>query len=355
MKIAIKSFTGITATVFNGSGFLGRHVIFKLAKSGAQLVIAYRGSGYSEEKLRINGDLGQIYYSHFNLKDEDSLVRAMQHSNVVVNCIGKMSETRNFSFDEVHVEGPRRMARIARELGVKKFIHVSAMNASPDPPRVVLKKGSQFLRSKYYGELAVREEFPDAIIFRPSDILGEQDNFMNHFTDLQRALYTRTLPIWDYYHGVEKQPVWIQDVSEGIERAINNDGANGKTFQAVGPYRYNFYDLIEFMRACSGQGQKYDASDISNLRWNPIGRAIIAFCERLHKYPPLTWERIEWDSLSDQLDPKLPTLKNLGVELTPLELKIQTMGNYMNRFMKVDVPFETRAKIDVPTRLSALA
>lgn len=355
MKIAVHSFAGITATVFNGSGFIGRNVIARLAKAGAQVVIAYRGSGYTEEKLRVTGDLGQIYYSHFNLKDEDSLYRAMQYSNVVVNCIGKMNETRNFSFEEVHVEGPRRMARIARELGVKKFIHVSAMNASPDPPRVVLKKGSQFLRSKYYGELAVKEEFPNAIIFRPSDILGEQDSFMNHFTDLQRALYTRKLPIWDYYYEVEKQPVWISDVSEGIYRATTNDAADGRIFQAVGPYRYNFYDLIEYMRANSGQGQKYNSYDIINLRWSPVARLCITIGERINKYPPLTWERVEWDSLSDEVDPKLPTLKDLGVELTPLELKIATMGNYMNRFIKVEVPFESRDKIDVPARLSALA
>lgn len=54
---------------------------------------------------------------------------------------------RNFSFNEVHVNGPRRLARIAHECGVEKFIHFSALNASPRPQKIFLKP-SQFLISK---------------------------------------------------------------------------------------------------------------------------------------------------------------------------------------------------------------
>jgi hypothetical protein len=43
---------------------------------------------------------------------------------------------------------------------------------------IILKAGSKFLQSKYYGELAVKEEFPEAIIFRPSVIYGQEDRFL---------------------------------------------------------------------------------------------------------------------------------------------------------------------------------
>lgn len=42
----------------------------------------------------------------------------------------------------------------------------------------MMKGGSKFLKSKWEGEEAVREEFPDAIIFRPSDIFGQEDRFL---------------------------------------------------------------------------------------------------------------------------------------------------------------------------------
>ena len=57
---------------------------------------------------------------------------------------------RNFKFNEVHVEGPRRLARIAKECGVERFIHFSALNAENPPERRVFfpKTGSRFLISK---------------------------------------------------------------------------------------------------------------------------------------------------------------------------------------------------------------
>lgn len=349
------SFNGITATVFNGNGFVSRSLIARLGKTGTQIVIGYRGASYDEEKLKICGDLGQIYFSHYNMKDEQSLYEAMEHSNVVINTTGKIQETRNFPFNEVHVEGPRRMARIAREIGVKKFIHFSSMNVSPNPTPWCLKKGSQFLKSKYHGELAVREEFPDAIIFRPADILGEADDFVNHFTLLQRCRYTRKLPIWDYYDGVEKQPVWINDVVSGVERAILDDSANGKTFQAIGPYRYDFYELIEYIRACGGQGKKYDEGEITNLRWDIGLRTMITVAEKLQKYPFCTWERVERDCHTDVVDPNLPTLSDLGVQLTPLETQISVLAHYRPREHRVEIPFESAMSIELPRKLNVVS
>ena len=59
-----------------------------------------------------------------------------------------MCVCRNFTFDGVHVEGAQRLARIARESGVEKFIHVSHLNAQPHPPSKFVKGGSKYLKSK---------------------------------------------------------------------------------------------------------------------------------------------------------------------------------------------------------------
>lgn len=341
-------------TIFGVSRFLGPALVGRLGKLGCQLVIPYRGNRYEQEKLRVAAGLGRIFYTPFNLKDEKSLYEAMRYSNVVINLIGKYNETKNFSFNEVHVEGPRRMARIAREIGVKKFIHISAINAHPNPEPQCLKNGSRYLQSKYYGELAVREEFPEAIIFRPADMLGELDNFLNHFTDLQRSGYRLNLPLWDYYRGVIKQPVSVTNVVDGIERALSSDLANGKTFQAVGPHRYEFNDLVTYMRSCIGKGPQHDCH-ITNLRWNIILRTSISVVERLQKYPFLCWERIECDLTSDHVDPKLPTLLDLGVELSPLELLIKTLAYYRPREHRVDIPYEAAEKINLPRRLDFIS
>ena len=102
----------------------------------------------------------------------------MKYSNVVINLIGRDWETKNFTFEDVNVTGARTIARIAKKIGIPTFIHFSALNATDDPKPFLTSTGSQFYVSKFYGERAVLEEFPEATIFRPSDIYGQEDRFL---------------------------------------------------------------------------------------------------------------------------------------------------------------------------------
>lgn len=84
-------------------------------------------------RLKCVGDLGQILFTHFHIDDDESVKKAMKYSDVVVNLMGRDDHTMNFPLEKIHIEGARKVAKFARELGVKKLIHVSAMGASPNP------------------------------------------------------------------------------------------------------------------------------------------------------------------------------------------------------------------------------
>ena len=227
------SFNGLIVTVFGTTGFLGRSVVSRLAKIGSQVICPYRGEPYALENLKVVGDLGQILFVPFYLRDVDSLYRAMKHSNVVVNLIGTRHPTPNFDFESVHVEGAQTIARIAREVGVKRLIYVSALNSSPNPKPYFVKDGSKFYRTKYYGELAVREEFPDATIIRPSDMYGELDHYIWYYTNFLRTSF-RKLSLPNGGYGITKVPVNVSDVAQGIVNAISDEDAIGNTYDAVG-------------------------------------------------------------------------------------------------------------------------
>jgi len=172
------SFSGVVATVFGASGFLGKAVCNKLGKTGTQIIVPYRGDQYDVHPLKMCGDLGQILYTPFHLMDEESLRKAMRHSNLVINMIGRDWATKNFTFDDIYVKGekcdvfldnrldhfkrlnlgPQKIARIARECGVKRLIHVSALNAQENPEPLMLKKGSEFLIAKWKGGDLLRDE-----------------------------------------------------------------------------------------------------------------------------------------------------------------------------------------------------
>jgi len=174
------SFSGIVATVFGTTGFTGRYVANKLGKIGSQIILPYRCDFYDARHLKLVGDLGQVLFQPFDLRDINSIKKSMKYSNVVINLIGRDWETKNFKFDDVHVEGARAIARAARESGVERLIHVSALNATKSPQSYYMRKPSNFFPSKLRGEEAVLEEFPNATIFRPSDIYGQEDRFLRY-------------------------------------------------------------------------------------------------------------------------------------------------------------------------------
>lgn len=227
------SFNGMVATVFGCTGFMGRYVCNKLGKIGTQMILPYRADHYDAIRLKVTGDLGQVLFQFYHLEDEEAIRKAVRHSNVVINLVGRDWETNNFNFTDVHVNGARRIAKVCREMGVERLIHVSSLNASPNPEPLILKEGSKFLKSKYYGELAVREEFPEATIFRPSDIYGQEDRFLRYYAHVWRR-QLRGMPLWHKGEKTIKQPVFCSDLAQGIVNAAKDPDSAGKVYQAIG-------------------------------------------------------------------------------------------------------------------------
>lgn len=169
------------------------------------------------------------------------------------------------------------------------------MNADPAPVGHLVRDGSEFLRTKYYGELAVREEFPEAIIFRPSRMFGMMDYFL-HFYMYPRNYYFRRMPLWNKGKGIYKQPVSKADVSKGVINAMYSNECLGKTIDAVGPRRYEQNEIIKFLMRSVARGEKQNY-EISELRTAFLFLATTRFTEKTFKYPLRTIEMLETVSL----------------------------------------------------------
>lgn len=173
------SFSGRVATVFGARGLIGTAVCNRLGKTGSQIIIPYRGDFYEYQRLKVCGDLGQVLFTPCEQNDEESIRTAMKYSDVVINLIGREFETLNYKFHDVNVKVPANLARIAKEMGVERFIHISSINASPQPQSLFLPGGgSKWLKTKYEGERAVLKEFPEATIFRPTEMYGYPDHLV---------------------------------------------------------------------------------------------------------------------------------------------------------------------------------
>ncbi len=165
-------------TVFGGSGFVGRYIVRALAKRGYRIRVAVRRPDLAGF-LQPAGNVGQISFVQANLRFRNSVDRAVQGSDYVINCVGILFENGRNKFDSVQDFGARAVAEAARAAGAK-LIHLSAIGADSG-------SNSDYARTKGLAEKAIREILPDATILRPSIVFGPEDQFFNKFADMART------------------------------------------------------------------------------------------------------------------------------------------------------------------------
>ncbi|XP_019399756.1 PREDICTED: NADH dehydrogenase [ubiquinone] 1 alpha subcomplex subunit 9, mitochondrial [Crocodylus porosus] len=323
------SVSGIVATVFGATGFLGRYIVNRLGRIGSHIILPYRCDPYYLMYLRPMGDLGQIVFLEWDCKDKDTIQRAVENSNVVINLVGRDWETKNFSFEDIYVNIPRDIARISREAGVEKFIHISHLNADMNSP-------SKYLRNKAVGEMVVREEFPDAIIMKPSEMFGREDRFLNYYANMRSF---GGVPLISFGKKTEKQPVYVVDVAKAIINAIKDPDSKGKTYALTGPHRYLLYDLVEYIFALTYR--PYNPYPLPR----PIYHLIVRFSEMNPFKPWITRDKVDRFHTTDKKLPDL-ALEDLGIQPTQLEEKaIEVLRRYRRfRWLEADVAEAKPAK-----------
>jgi NADH dehydrogenase (ubiquinone) 1 alpha subcomplex subunit 9 len=229
--------SGVVATVFGASGFLGRYVVNRLGRVGSQCIIPYRGDGLNTRHLKMMGDLGQIVPLPTDLGDKDSVRRAVEKSNVVINLVGQRWDTKNYSLHDGNVKCSYRIAQIAKEQGVERFIQVSTLGAD-------INSESNFLKSKAQGELAVREFYPEATIIRPARIFGDEDTFFNRIANV--ANRRRMVPLMG--DGKQtSQPVYVTDVAAAIMHVVGNVNSVGQTYELGGASVYTQREINQLI------------------------------------------------------------------------------------------------------------
>jgi uncharacterized protein YbjT (DUF2867 family) len=221
-------------TIYGGSGFIGRHVVRALAKTGARMRIAVRRpelAGF----LQPLGGVGQIIPVQANVRFPDSLLAPAKGADAVINLVGILAPSGKQTFKAVQDEGARHVAEAARAAGAKVLVHGSAIGADPDSPSV-------YARTKAAGEAAVKEVFPDAVITRPSVVFGPGDGFFNRFAALARL--SPALPLIG--GGKTKfQPVFAGDVAKAVMASLTGKAQTGAVYELGGPEILTMKEVME--------------------------------------------------------------------------------------------------------------
>ncbi|WGF89803.1 complex I NDUFA9 subunit family protein [Marinivivus vitaminiproducens] len=301
-------------TVFGGTGFLGRHVIRRLANDGWRVVVPCRNLDHGVH-LQPMGNVGQIVLLRSDLSRDEGVARALHGAQAAVNLVGILQESGKATFDAIHAELPARIAGEAARAGVRRLVHVSAIGADP-------ASKSHYARSKAAGEAAVKAAFPEATILRPSIVFGPEDSFFNRFAAMAR--FAPALPLIG--GGATRfQPVFVGDVADAVMAGLLDPQTGGVTYELGGPQVYTFKELMGYVLKLTGRRRF-----LANLPWD-WATTQARLLERLPIPAPLTQDQVELLRTDNVVADGAKGLADLGIAPTAAEVVVP---RYIRRFAR---------------------
>jgi NADH dehydrogenase len=303
-------------TIYGGSGFIGRHVVRALARRGWRIRVAVRRPDLAFH-LQPLGRVGQIHAVQANLRAPDSVARAAEGADAIVNLVGILYERGRQKFDAVQAQGAAAVARAAADRGAR-LVHISAIGADAE-------SRSNYARSKAAGEAAIFERVPQAIVLRPSIAFGPEDDFFNKF-----AAMARISPVLPLIGGGKTrfQPVFVGDVAAAVDVALDGRATPGAIYELGGPEVKTFEELLQMMLAETGRRRLL-------VPWPFALARVQAFLLEWLPKPLLTRDQVTLlqrdNVVSPEADADGRTLQGLGIAPTSLAAILPT---YLSRFRK---------------------
>ena len=230
--------------LIGGSGFLGSHVARRLAERGCKVTVPTR----RRERAKHLIVLPTVDVVETDVHDDNQLTGLVAGRDAVINLVGILHSRHGLpygpDFARAHVELPKKIAAACRAAGVRRLLHVSALNADSRGP-------SQYLRSKGDGEAALRAagDALDLTLFRPSVIFGPGDSFLNLFAVLQRL--TPVMPLGRA--DARFQPVYVEDVAQTLVDSLDRPESFGQAYCCCGPRVYTLAELVRYAGSIVGR------------------------------------------------------------------------------------------------------
>ncbi len=301
-------------TIFGGTGFIGRHLVSRLAANGYRIRLATRDPETATQ-LMTQGNVGQIVGLKTNVRDQQSVERAVTGTDIVINLVGILYERGAQNFGAVHVDAAERIAAASKAAGVSQLIHMSALGADK-------QHAAAYARSKAAGEEHAAKEYPGATILRPSVVFGVNDDFFNRFAQI--LTLAPIFPLAD--GGLSKmQPIWVEDLTEAILRIIEDPTQQGKTWELTGPDIFTFRELME--KTLEFTNRKCLLVPVPSS----VMSMMAVFMNLVPGRPQLTPDQVKLLKTDNVASGTLPGLSDLGISAGSVDAIVP---DYLRRFRK---------------------
>lgn len=207
--------------VTGATGHVGSEILRRASRRGWRT----RGLARHPDRAEPLGRLPHVELFRGDVAVPDDLDEAMEGVDAVIHLVGIIHERRQ-SFEAAHVAGTRNVLEAMGRAGVSRLAHMSALGV------LAGRDATDYFRTKWEAEEAVRAAGVAATIFRPSVIFGPDDDFTNRLATILRFSPVIALP----GGGRQRmQPVWVGDVAECFLQAARTDATPRPVYDVVGP------------------------------------------------------------------------------------------------------------------------
>ena len=241
--------------ITGANGFVGRHLTAAATKQGWDVVGLVR----SAEGARIvQASGGRPLILGSAEPPEDVLARALTGAQAAIHLAQIGSEKHGATYESVNVEGTRRLMAAARRADVPRVVLFSGLGVGRygQSPRLT----NRYFLSKLASELELLRSDREAVVFRPSYIVGPGDGLVR---SLLRDLTTGEVEL-PGDGSYRLQPVAVQDAAASVLAALGAaPAASGRpphrVFDLVGPEPLSYRALIDRVaQAARAQGRAGD-------------------------------------------------------------------------------------------------
>ena len=285
--------------VTGASGYLGSHLVKRLAAAGKPVRALVRNRAWAEAESRLAGL--NVEWAEGDVTKPETLPAAFRGVEAVIHTVAVAIEKGGRTYEAINVQGTVNIVDAAKAAGVRRFLNICQLGADAKLPY-------RFLASKGKAQDYVAASGLEWTAFRPCVMWGPEDEFANTFARLA-SLSPLIYPIIG--DGQAKfQSVWIEDVVTAVVNSLDDPSTIGQDFELGGPEVMTIAEIERRTLKAIGAGRLMIPLPI------PILRIVVTLMQVVFPAPPVT------TSLLDLL----------GVDNT-------TKNNAMSRFVAQPKPF----------------
>jgi len=273
--------TGPIILVTGAAGYVGRHVVQRLARNGFNVRALVRAGSERGPIAKYTNE-----FAEGGITERNSLKGACAGCFGVIHLVGVIHEGED-TYEHIHVDGTRNILEEAKSAGVRRFVYLSGLGSKPDSK-------ARYQKTKSAAEQMVSQSGLEGYNFPASIIFGPEDEFLNLFITFAKNIADPRYPPWPIMPAIGGgtsvlQPIWVEDVAEVLVNACAPEfpaTLPPGTYELGGPEALSVKEIMKIACRIAGRERLFVTVPYS------VANILAALLEKVSSKPLLNRDQI---------------------------------------------------------------